>query len=251
MSATPDLALGAREARLAAMPAAFRNPVSRSDGRHGPCRKEITMKLVDSVKEVLGLDTSLAAFRTKLGHKTAEHAALGQELETMLTQHPIRDDGAAVPALVDAHRAALIERHPALRDLAVALTGVLVWDTNGDVHHGPAHVPDVLGDLSAFDLAVLLDPAGTAARLQALLPIGDAGGRTIPQRLHRIAAIKREQERSAGEHAALVDRAEELGIHVEHLPETIAARRAAQHEGDRLDRQREEDAYNERRRGRS
>jgi hypothetical protein len=184
------------------------------------------VRLIDNVKEALGLDAPLAAFRSKLVNLEAQHAALGQERDALLTQSPIRADGHAIAALVAERRAALHTEHPELWHLMPGLAGLITWGPDGRPSYGPPHLPDVLHRLSPCDLLLLLDPTGTAERLRALLPVGDAGARTIPQRLDRITAIDAERARIAGAHEALVDRAHELGVTVPHLADNAARRQS-------------------------
>lgn len=213
--------------------------------------KEVVTEALAGVKEKLGLDTGLAAYRGKTGSIETAHAALGRERDGLLTQGGTRADAAAhVPTLVHRHRAALLDALG--HELRSALAGGLVWEPDGTVRGVAPHLPvDLLARQPAFALAALLEPERLAASLVALLPDGEPGARPLAERLGRIAEIDRERERLAREHASLVDHAATLGVVIAHLPETLTARRAAQHAHERIERQREEAAYDARRRGRS
>ncbi len=198
----------------------------------------------DAVANFFGVDLSLERLHRELARLAAEDSALHAEWDSLLTADPVAADvEAGARRVLGAARAALIAQiGPAVIG---ALAGGFAWGGK-EVTRLERSDPFELMPLPAPRLALLLDFEGLVRACVALAP---AQGLTLEQRARRLAAIPGERAAIQREHAALVDRAAELGIQVPHLPEVATQRNAARLARERAAQLAADDARNDRLRG--
>lgn len=207
--------------------------------------------MLETLKNLMsGAGSAIKHLSAAEANLRARLAELDQEEHRLLSQlAPAGEVNANLERLVGAHAHRWISQHgPALIHAASGRVERAI----GPVHQRPAdalrpaQLPDVCMEPLTFEALAALCPDVLIAGLKAIVAATPyQAGPPMQTRVAALEQIEAQRQTLAHQHAALCDEAAGLGLPMQHLPETTAARaeRRRRREAWELDRRVNADLY--------